>query len=240
MKDLHSHLLPGVDDGSKSLESTRLLLESAKKNGVTDIMFTPHYVPDSRFSSPASVNNNIFKDVERIAKEEYGINIYLGNEVYLIPDIVDYLKTGNINSLNGSRYLLCEIPMHQKFNNLKSVFIEIMNLGYIPILAHPERYSAYFADIDFFMSLRRLGVLMQVNITSLVGDYGSKSKYMAKELLKRNLISFVGSDIHDVKEMKYDKLKMSLFKLRWIVGKEKLEELTNTNFTCVVNNEDIG
>ena len=238
MKDLHSHILPGVDDGSKSLEQTELMLKSAYDNGVTDIMLTPHFVPDSKFSSPCVVNKNIFDDVKEIAKR-YGINVYLGNEVYLTHDIVKYIKKGHIASLNNSRYILFEIPMHQKFNNIKSVFIEVMNLGFRPILAHPERYSAYLDNVDFFEELRDMGVLLQINYPSLLGMYGLRPKRMAKKLLKKGLISFVGSDIHDSSEGKYEAIKKMNNKLKWIVGKDKFEEITELNFDLLVKNEEI-
>ena len=85
MKDLHSHYLPGVDDGAKTIDSTRRMLKSASENGITDVMFTPHYVPNSEFSSPKDENKKIFASIKDMAKEEYGINVYLGNEVYISP-----------------------------------------------------------------------------------------------------------------------------------------------------------
>lgn len=239
MKDIHSHYLPGVDDGAKTIESTRRMLESAKNNGVTHVMFTPHYVPNSDFSSNKKTNKEIFKDIKVMAKEEYGINIYLGNEVYITPDILDYFDKDELNTLNDSNYMLFEIPMHNKVSNVKSIFLEILNRGIIPILAHPERYEAYYKDFDFFFELREMGVLMQVNYPSLIGMYGPKAKKMAKHLLKMNLISFVGSDIHSVKEGKYEKLDAMDKKLIKIVGEDKFRELTEENFMKVVNNEII-
>lgn len=239
MKDLHSHLLPGVDDGAKVIEHTRDMLKSAREAGVTDIMFTPHYVKGSKFSSTAQVNNEIFEDIKVIAKEEYDINAYLGNEIYLVEGVLRDIKSGKCNTLNGSKYILCEIPMHQRFNNLKSVFIEIMNAGYKPILAHPERYSAYLGDYEFFIQLYELGVKMQINYPSLLGMYGSKPKKMAKKLLKMGIIDFVGSDIHSVSELKYEKLDKAMKKLKRIVGNDRFYELTEYNFELIVKDRQI-
>lgn len=239
MKDIHSHFLPGVDDGAHNIESTKRLLQSAKNNGVTHIMFTPHYVPNSEFTSNKKANKEIFKDIEVLAKEEYGLHVYLGNEVYITPDILDYFDKGELCTLNDGNYMLFEIPMFTEISNVKSIFLEIINRGIIPILAHPERYICYYKDFNFFFELREMGVLMQVNYPSLIGMYGPKAKKMAKELLKMNLISFVGTDIHSVKEEKYEKLDAMHKKLLKLVGEDKFLDLTERNFMKVVNNEVI-
>ena len=239
MKDLHSHYLPGVDDGAKTIDSTRRMLKSASENGITDVMFTPHYVPNSEFSSPKDENKKIFASIKDMAKEEYGINVYLGNEVYITPDILDYFDKGEISTLNGGNYMLFELPMFTELSNVKSIFLEIINRGIVPILAHPERYISYYKNFDFFYELRSMGVLMQMNYPSLIGMYGRKAKKMAKELLKMNLYSFVGSDIHSASEMKYEQLNKMDKKLLKMVGQSKFLELTEINFTRVVNNEVI-
>lgn len=239
MKDIHSHYLPGVDDGAKTIDSTRRMLKSASENGVTEIMFTPHYVPNSEFSSIKEENLKIFEPIKHIAKEEYGIEVYLGNEVYLTSDILDYINRGDIATLNNGNYMLFELPMFTELSNVKSIFFEIINMGIIPILAHPERYIAYYKNYDFFFELRSMGVLMQMNYPSLLGMYGKKAKKMAKELLKMNLYSFLGSDIHSASEMKYEAIPKLEKKLTKMVGQAKFLELRELNFNKVVKNERI-
>lgn len=239
MRDLHSHYLPGVDDGSKSIESTREMLNSAQKNGVTDILFTPHYILDSRFTSTKEQNLVIFNEIKKIAKEEYNINIFLGNEVYCNSEMLRLYKEGKISTLNDSRYMLIEIPMYSKMNNIKSLFFELISNGIIPILAHPERYTAYYKDFEFFYELRNMGVLMQINYPSLMGTYGSKAKRMATKLLKMNLISFVGSDIHSNSEGKNEMIPKVEKKIKKLVGEQQFIEITANNFARVVRNEEI-
>lgn len=239
MRDLHSHYLPGVDDGSKNIEVTKRMLDSANKNGITDIIFTPHFILDSRFMSTKNENKKIFEGVKKIAKEEYNINIFLGNEVYCNNEILRLYKEGMIATLNDSRYMLIEIPMYSKMNNVKDIFFELISNDIVPILAHPERYTAYYNDIDFFIELRNMGVLLQINFTSLVGDYGSKAKKMAKKLLKNGLISFVGSDIHSDRETKNDQVAKVEKKLRKYVTEAEFIDITVNNFARVVRNDDI-
>lgn len=239
MRDLHSHYLPGVDDGSKNIEVTKRMLDSANKNGITDIIFTPHFILDSRFMSTKNENKKIFEGVKKIAKEKYNINIFLGNEVYCNNEILRLYKEGMIATLNDSRYMLIEIPMYSKMNNVKDIFFELISNDIVPILAHPERYTAYYNDIDFFIELRNMGVLLQINFTSLVGDYGSKAKKMAKKLLKNGLISFVGSDIHSDRETKNDQVAKVEKKLRKYVTEAEFIDITVNNFARVVRNDDI-
>lgn len=238
MKDLHSHFLPGVDDGSHSMKTTLLMLKSAKEHGVCDIMFTPHYIIDSKYESPKEENLKIFEELKSVA-DYMGINIYLGNEVYCNANILEVYNEGKIATLNNSRYMLIEIPMYSKMNNVKSIFFELISNDIIPILAHPERYTAYYNDFDFFYDLRKMGVLMQINFPSLVGEYGGHAKKMAKMLLKYNLISFVGSDIHDYKETKYQCVAKAEKIIKKLVGEKKYIEITETNFEKVINNEEI-
>lgn len=240
MRDLHSHFLPGVDDGAKKIEVTKRMLESAYKYGVTDIMLTPHYIIDSKYEKTALQNEKIFGEIEKFAKNEYGINLFLGNEVYCNEEILDLLKKKKIKTLNDSRYILIEIPMYNKANNVKSIFLELISNGYVPILAHPERYVAYYNNIDFFLDLRNLGVLMQMNATSLVGDYGRHAKKMAVKLLKANLISFIGSDIHSDHDRKYEYLRKVEKKLKRIVGKEKYVDICINNFARVIKNDVVS
>ncbi len=239
MRDLHSHYLPGVDDGSKDIEVTRRMLASASKNGITDIIFTPHFILDSRFMSTKEENKKIFEPIRKMAKEEFGINVFLGNEVYCNNEIMRLYKEGLISTLNDSRYMLIEIPMYSKMNNVKDIFFELISNGIVPILAHPERYTAYYDDLDFFLELRKMGVLLQINFPSLVGEYGVKAKRMAIKLLKAHIISFIGSDIHSDMGGKNELTLKALKKLKKYVTEDEFIEITTNNFALVVRNDDI-
>lgn len=239
MRDLHSHYLPGVDDGAKDIEVTKKMLNSAKENGITDIIFTPHFILDSKFMSTKEENKKIFEPIKKMAKDEFDINVFLGNEVYCTSEILNLYKDGLISTLNNSRYMLIEIPMYSKMNNVQEIFFELISNDIVPILAHPERYTAYYNDLDFFLKLKSMGVLFQINYPSLVGEYGSKAKRMAVKLLKLGLISFVGSDIHSDKEHKNEQVSKMEKKLKKIVGEAEFIEITVNNFARVVRNDDI-
>lgn len=238
MKDLHSHFLYGIDDGSKSLEETKEMLKNAYECGVTDIVFTPHYIDESKYVSEVSENEKIFNTIKEEA-EHLNINIYLGNEVYISNNILKLYKEKKLTTINNSRYMLIEIPMHYKINEVKSIFFELISNGIVPILAHPERYEAYYKDYEFFYTLRSMGVLMQINFVSLTGLYGRQAKTMAKNLLKLNLISFVGSDIHHP-DNRFNYLKKCEKIILKCVGVEKSKAILEDNFTKVIKNEEIN
>ena len=205
MIDLHSHILYGIDDGSKSIEESLEILGKAYVGGVTDIVLTPHFIKDSKYKADNNEKERLKKTLENeLKKRHMDMHLYLGNEVFIdegLPKLFDK----DIATINGSRYLLIEFPLGGKSTIIDEVLDELDEAGIIPIIAHPERYLAYYKDFAFFEHLRRKGCYLQANVGSLFGHYGRKSKKMLKELLKRNLISFFGSDIHHPHQDFYEK-----------------------------------
>lgn len=239
MRDIHCHLLYGVDDGSKSIEQTKELLSQAHDSGITDIMFTPHYIANSRFVSNKKNNLELIEPIIRFAKEQYNINVFLGNEVFVTEDMYSLYKSGEVSTLNDSRYMLFEIPLSNKLNSLKSIIFDLTSNGIVPILAHPERYVSYYKDFDFFYDLKNMGVLLQINYASLLGAYGSKAKKMAKKLLKLNLIDFVGSDIHTPRDDKYINAQKAMKIIKKLVSEDDFIAITENNFARVIYDEEI-
>jgi len=229
MRDLHNHLLFGIDDGSKSIEDSVNLLKSMEEQHVTDIMFTPHYIIGSNYNANNAKKKKLLNELKKKTK----INLYFGNEIYIDNDVVEYIEKGEISSLNGSRYLLIEFPLNEKLELAFTLIQNIIKSGYIPIIAHPERYHYY--DLDFFYDLISEGCLLQGNITSLCGKYGKNAKHNLELLIKKNMIHFMGTDIH-TEELPLDDCYAALSRL---VTKEKYKELTSSNFMLVVNNKDI-
>lgn len=237
MKDLHSHYLFNVDDGAKSFEETKKMLNVAKKNNVSDIVFTPHYIDESYYISEYNDNKKIFAEIKKYA-ESLNINIYLGNEVFISKNIVNLYREQKITTINNSRYMLIEIPMNSKINGIKSLLFDIISAGITPILAHPERYIVYYKDFSFFKELKEMGVLLQLNFPSLFGLYGNHAKYMSKKLLKMHLIDFIGSDIHHPDD-RYELLEKFTKKVNKLVEEEYLKKIMEDNFTKVIADEQI-
>lgn len=239
MKDLHSHVLYGIDDGSKSIEESIALLKKLEESGTTDLMLTPHYIENSKYNSNNQEKEALLKKLKAKAKKEkININLYLGNEVYITSNFLKLLKKEEIKTLNGSKYLLLEFPMSQIYNNTLEIINELVRKGYVPVLAHPERYKDFQKHPEMVDEYLRSGVLLQGNLTSLFGKYGKEAEKTLKYFLKRKWITFLGSDVHH--EVKFDEKKLNRKLLKATRDKNYIEDLLRNNFDKVIKNEDLG
>lgn len=214
MIDVHSHIMFGIDDGSKSIDISLEILRDAYKNGVTDIFLTPHFIEDSKYECNNQNKEKILKKLKyNLKKEKIKLNLYIGNEIFINENILEHIKNNGIAPLNYSKYLLIELPMGRMYNNTKTIFFELIRNGYKVILAHPERYR-YMQDNDKMLEeLLDMGVLLQGNYRSIFGYYGRDAKKAIKKFIKRKQISFLGSDIHKNDGYKLKKLEKKLLKL---------------------------
>ena len=200
MIDIHNHLLYGIDDGSQSIEDSIEALRCMEEAGYTDIILTPHYIKDSRYNSSAIHNFELLKTLKKeLRNNNINIKLYLGNEIFMDDDIYDLLREREIYSLNGTPFLLIELPMNGEYPDYIEVFKDLIDKGCHVILAHPERYYAFQMDYKKVDEVLRAGVLLQSNIDSLNGKYGSEAERMIKRLLKEKKISFLATDSHHKK-----------------------------------------
>ena len=232
MIDFHSHILPQIDDGSKSYNETIEMLEEAKNAGFEKIISTSHYI-EKYYEINEEQRLQLLKNINF-----QDIKLYLGSEIYVTNEIVQLLKDKKASTINNSRYVLYELPMHSKNINDKEIIYRLVENGYVPIIAHPERYSYVQEAPEYVEELAEMGALFQSNYGSIIGMYGEKAKKTVKKLLKQNLIHFLGSDVHRPEQI-YPKISKILKKLNKIVSQEKLEELTTLNAQKVLNDEEI-
>lgn len=229
MKDIHSHILYGIDDGSGSYEKSISLLENMKLQGITDIVCTPHYIVGSNYNYDNKYKRNL---INQLAKKT-NINLYMGNEIFIDKDIDNYIKKEKISTINNSRYILIEFPLFNKLNNIDDILDDLIKKKYIPIIAHPERYE--YLDINYFNKLILKGCILQGNITSLSKKYGRNVKKRLKELLNNNMIHVMGTDTHcNI----YDINKL-IKKLNKLIDEETFINITEKNFDKIINNENI-
>ena len=252
MIDFHSHILPNIDDGSTSMEESVKLIKEAAQAGFTGIISTSHYLQnyyesdeEERKGLLAELAEQVkmadVKSSEGIGKErasnddtgsfaEYSRmpKLYLGNEIYITTEMLELLEERKASTINGTNYVLFELPMNSKTLFVKEVVYKLIENGYKPIIAHPERYSYVKEDIEYVRDLKNMGALFQSNYGSVIGMYGSSAKKTLKKLLKEDLISFLGSDVHAVGQI-YPQIPKILKKLEKWISAEKLEELTTLN-----------
>ena len=239
IKDLHSHILYGIDDGSKTIEESIVLLKEMEKIGTKELILTPHYIENSKYNANNRSKEALFRQLKKKVKEEkINIDLYLGNEVFFSNNMIELIKKGEIKTLNKSKYLLFEFPMTRFYNNSLEVINQLVSNGYIPVLAHPERYIEFQKNPNLVIEYLKSGVLLQGNFTSLFGKYGRHSRKVLKLYLKNKWITFLGSDVHH--EVAYDNKKLEKMLLKITKDKKYTEELLSKNFDKVINNEDIG
>ncbi len=239
MKDLHTHLLYGIDDGSKSLEESIKLLKQLRASGIREIMLTPHYIENSKYMCNNKDKKKLLDDLKKAAKENnIDVSLYLGNEVFYTSHFIELIEKKEISTLNNSKYLLFEFPMHSYYSGGGEIISKIISKGYVPILAHPERYEEFQEKPDLAEEYLRMGLLLQGNSTSLFGKYGRKPKKLLKYYIKKGWISFLGTDTHH--DYKYNTKKLEKKLLHLNNNKEYVHDLLEGNFDRVVNNEDIA
>ncbi len=239
MRDIHCHIMYGIDDGSKSLEQSIEILKNAYSNGITDIVLTPHYINKSEYNCNNKNKKKILDElIGELKKENIDINLYLGNEVMIDPDVSKLIANNKISTINNTKYVLVELPMHYENPNSEKMMFEIIRHGYIPILAHPERYDYVKEDISKLEPYINMGCILQGNYLSLFGRYGDEAKKILKILLKQRKIKILASDIHRPStDYRIKKLKK---KLKWFLRDKKYqEELLETNFLKIINDEII-
>ena len=196
--DLHCHLLPGVDDGPKTLKDALLMARSLADRGFSHVVATPHYIEDYSRDFRNRVEEAYTRFKGALEAEKIPLTVYLGGELILLPDLVGLAKRRELPTLNGTRYVLLELPLYQPLPlYMEEIFFTLKARGYVPLLAHPERMEAFKGDITKIYKLARKGILMQVNMGSLAGLYGPSARSLARELLQNNLAAFLATDSHD-------------------------------------------
>ena len=238
MIDFHTHILPNIDDGSKSVEETFNLIKEAESVGFDSIISTSHYI-ENYYEIPVEERQEWINALSgALEKEKINVDLYLGNEVYFSENIIKLLNENKIAKINNSKYMLFEFAMNIKPINIYDVIYELIQNKITPILAHPERYRFVQQDPTLIYELLDTGVLMQTNYASIIGWYGEKAEILAKKFLESNMISFLGTDVHKQNTI-YPKIPEILKKLEEIIGKEKLYELTTLNPKKVLQNEEV-
>lgn len=238
MIDIHSHIIPKIDDGSNSFEESYKMFESAIKAGFTDIIATSHYIEDY-YEVDVIKRHAVIGAMNKVISEKgLNIKIHPGSEIYVTQNIVELIKEKKASTIANSRYVLFELPMNGKIKYLDDVIFKLKANGLIPIIAHPERYSYVQKDPNFVGELIKEGVLIQSNFASISGYYGKKAKKTLEKLLKADMVHFLASDSHNSE--KYDKIQENLKELKKIITQDKIEELTLINQKHILENTQIN
>lgn len=198
MIDMHNHILFGVDDGAKTIDDSIKLINEEIKKGVSHIILTPHYNKNCVKFDENSIESNFNLLNDYVIKERLPVKLYLGNEVYFDSNFYEVLDKGNFKTLDSSDYLLIEFSLIDVPDNIAEICYETRLKGYIPIIAHVEKYINLYTNPDMLKEVLNEGALLQVNASSIVGMESKEINKFVNYLLKHELISFAASDVHNM------------------------------------------
>ncbi len=237
MIDIHTHLLNNVDDGSRDPIESLTNIKLAEEAGFTDIILTPHFIEGYYENNYETIKPKIEELRRKIKDNNINLNLHHGNEVYF-SDKMEYLIKNNIvASLAQSKYLLFELPLRSKILTLDNIIIDIQSAGFIPVLAHPERYTFIQENPNEILNIISKGVLIQSNYGSIIGQYGKEANKTIIKMLKHNMIHFLATDTHRHGYIYGHFYKVEKEVLKYI-SKEKWLELTTTNAQHILDNTE--
>lgn len=238
MIDVHSHIIPKIDDGARELEESYIMIKEAENSGFTNIISTSHYIEGYYEEDKEKIDEWIKLTNNTLKEKKINVTLHCGSEIYITQNLVDLIKNKKANTLAESRYVLFELPMNSNIKYLNNIIFEIKSHNMIPVIAHPERYTYVQENPNILIPLIEQGTLFQGNYASIIGKYGNYAKTTMKKLLKADMIHFLGTDCHRKNDI-YNEMKEILIVLSNIVGKEKIEELSTINPGNILNDKEI-
>ena len=236
--DIHSHILPDVDDGAKEIEDSLRMIESAYRGGVRVIIATPHKLPGA-YDAPVKELKKKLKEIRDLIEErEIGVQILMGRECYLSPELLDYMEGDRREeiSINNTGYILVEFPFQGIPRYADDLLSRLQFNGLVPIIAHPERCVEVARNPNLLEEHIEKGRLFQINVGSLLGRYGRRTKETAEVLVTHRFAHFVASDMHSPRSAM---LSSVVERLENLVGERECQRLLHDNPLAVIGNMPI-
>ncbi len=198
MIDLHSHILPGIDDGARDLATSVAMARAWVEDGVEVVACTPHITPGVYNNTGPQIRQAVADLQQVLVAEGIPLHLVTGADNHIMPDMVGGIGTGRLLTLADTRYVLVEPPHHVAPLRLDDLFFSLLVAGYVPILTHPERLSWVPTHYAAIKRLAQAGVWMQVTSGALMGAFGSAPKYWAERLLDDGCVHILATDAHDI------------------------------------------
>ena len=233
MIDLHLHILPGIDDGSESIEESVKMARKLAGLGFNGAFCTSHYIADSPQAADNQIKNRLREKLQtELDKAGIKLKLMPGNEIYIDPKMVEFLTTkkatclgGDFNARKKNPHVLFELPFYAEVSYLRDIIFELKAKNLIPVLAHPERYLFVQKNKEIIFGLKKLGVKLQSNYGSIVGQYGGKAKKIMKFLLKNHLVNYLGTDIHQAEGSMFLKFERAEKKMIKLIGEAEYRKI---------------
>jgi protein-tyrosine phosphatase len=218
--DLHTHILPAIDDGSDSLETSLAMARIAVGDGITVMACTPHIYPGLYMNHSAGIHAE--RDKLQTALDTYKIPLRLvvGADAHLVPELLEGLKSGRVPTINGSKYFLLEPSHHVAPPHFEQSVFETMAAGFQPVLTHPERLVWIEQHYDTFVALAHRGVWMQITAAAVLGKFGKRARYWSERMLDEGLVHILASDAHTT-SMRSPRMAEAVERVASRVGQEE-------------------
>lgn len=221
--DIHSHLIPGIDDGVKTMDESIAILKEFEQLGLKKIITSPHVVSDGFNNSTQTILDG--RDNVREAIKKHGINIEFDAvaEYYLDESMYEKIEKKDLLTIGSKNFILVELSYLSKANNVSDLIYKLQIAGYRVILAHPERYPYYYEkNLEQYISLKDRSVYFQINLMSLAGKYGKPARAVAEKMIDEQMVDFIGTDLHNSKHLEAIKNSLGEKYLRKILDYDKL------------------
>ncbi len=241
MIDIHSHILPGVDDGAKDMATALEMARMAVDDGIKKMIATPHLFRGSDSASGFEEIEKARKEFTEVLKEnDIPLELLVGAEVHISHNLIDEIRDHRrFLVLNQSRYMFIEFPSEHVFSGAKDLVFELMTEGIIPIIAHPERNSVFRRNPNFLYELLEMGVLSQVNQGSFNGIYGTHVQEAVFRFLELGYVHFLATDCHNTWIIP-PRLSEALKKAAGVIGEDSAKKLVEDNPLCVVEDKEVS
>ena len=220
--DFHNHVLPGIDDGAKTIDDSVMMLRKFEELGVKKVIASPHSMADGYINSTEKILQKRDEVREAIKKNAINIQFDAAAEYYMDELFMQKIETKDLLVI-GKNYVLMELSYLSKPNNTADAIYKLQVAGYNLILAHPERYPYYYENnFEHYKAFKDRGVYFQINIGSLAGRYGDGAQFTAEKMIDENLVEFVSSDLHTVNQFELLRNCLKQKHLEKILTSEKL------------------
>lgn len=226
--DIHTHILPGIDDGARDMDMTEELLKAQIAEGVTDIIATPHFDMEENFQDISEICEKVEQVQKKASELSDDLTIYPGCEILFSQGILELLAQDQIPTLADTNYILVEFYPSESHKEIYRALRDIVQLGKTPILAHVERYESLIRHEDTIHDLIELGAYIQMNTRSLTGKRFDKRTCFCKSVVKKGYVHFLGSDCHNM-EHRPPQMEKTAKVLEKVAGERMMEKLTREN-----------
>lgn len=238
MVDLHCHLLPGIDDGSKNMDISLRLAREATENGVTHALLTPHHMNGRYVNHKQDVIRRTKEFQEQLKAHNIPLTVFPGQEVRINGQLLDALDKDDILFADtAGKYMMLEFPDDDVPNYTSRMIFDIQQCGITPVIVHPERNTKIMAEPDQIYQLLEKGCLSQITASSYVGTFGKKVENFSRQLIEAGQGYVFASDAHDLPGRKYE-MRQAFHKLRHEFGQE-LADQYQQNARSIINGENV-